>query len=231
MPYLLVYGSTNCSTSCPDGQYSNASANSCFVCNINCNTCLGTSRNCTTCTLTATGILLYLENNICVQTCSISMYQNISNNTCMPCNLGCLTCSGPSLYECYSCRNATDPSNSSNLLIYYLTVGKTICDLICPKGQYINLGFPNYCQNCSVQCIGCVTTSYTCIEAFLCSLGYYYYRPTNSCLSVCPDGFYPNSTTGYCEPCPGGCKICSAGNLNSCSVCQTDPASSINYYK
>lgn len=60
VPYFLVYGTTNCSTSCPDGQYSNTAANSCFLCDQNCNTCVDTSTYCLTCTMTPTGIKLFL---------------------------------------------------------------------------------------------------------------------------------------------------------------------------
>ena len=60
VPYFLVYGTTNCSTSCPDGQYSNTAANGCFLCDPNCHTCVGNATYCLTCSLTVTGISLYL---------------------------------------------------------------------------------------------------------------------------------------------------------------------------
>lgn len=198
LTYLLVYGSLNCSLSCPDGQYASNYANSCFPCDINCLTCLGTSSNCTTCSRTGTGILLFLENNICVQSCSKSMYQNGTNHTCLACNIGCAVCTGPSLTECQECRNATDPANISNTLYFYLYQGNSICDTACPLGQFILSGFPNRCQNCSSQCVGCSVSAYNCTEANLCSVTYFFYRATNSCLTTCPAGYYANMTTRYC---------------------------------
>ena len=189
---------------------------------------MGTSTNCTSCWLTTTGIRLFLESSICVQSCSISMFKQSSNNTCMPCNTGCLVCTGFSLLECQACNNVT---NISGTFVYYLTIGNSICDISCPTGQYIRDGFPNYCQSCSVQCIGCSVTSTNCTESFLCTVGYFFYVPTNSCLLSCPSGFYANSTTKYCVACPGGCALCTAGNLNSCSKCQVDPSTSISYFK
>ena len=32
----------------------------------------------------------------------------------------------------------------------------------------------------------------------MCTLGYYFYRPTNGCISACPAGYYANTTTEYC---------------------------------
>ena len=83
---------------------------------------------------------------MCVQTCGEAMYKNSTNNTCLPCHDGCLVCTGDTLSECQACRNATDPSNSSNILEYYLWIGNSVCDVSCPLGQYIREGFPNYCQ-------------------------------------------------------------------------------------
>ena len=59
-PYFLVFGTTNCSTSCPPGQFSSNASNSCFMCDPNCNTCVDTSTYCLTCTRTSSGIRLFL---------------------------------------------------------------------------------------------------------------------------------------------------------------------------
>ena len=32
----------------------------------------------------------------------------------------------------------------------------------------------------------------------MCTLGYYFYRATNSCIATCPSGYYANSSTEYC---------------------------------
>lgn len=90
------------------------------------------------------------------------MYQNSTNNTCIPCNAGCYVCTGPSLIECQACRNAPDPLNASNTIAYYLTIGNSICNTTCPTGQFIKAGYPNLCQACNQQCIGCSVTSSNC---------------------------------------------------------------------
>jgi proprotein convertase subtilisin/kexin type 5 len=226
-----VYGSTNCSLACPAGQYKVDYGNACQLCDTNCYTCDISSTNCTSCFLTSTGIRLYLQNYLCVQSCVTGTYPNASDNACYSCNIGCQVCSGPSLYECQACRDAVDPSNASNTLSYYLNIGNTICSLACPVGQYIRVGYPNACQACAVQCIGCSVASTNCTETNMCTLGYYYYRVTNSCITACPGTFYANSTTYYCEPCPGGCALCKAGSLLNCQQCRQDSSTGFNYYK
>lgn len=96
--YYLVYGTTNCSLTCPDGQYKVDLVNQCQPCDINCHTCDITSTNCTSCFLTTTGIKLFLQNYVCVQNCATSTYPNSTDNKCYDCNAGCQTCTGPSLY-------------------------------------------------------------------------------------------------------------------------------------
>lgn len=93
--YYLVYGSTNCSLSCPSGQYKVDFQNSCLLCDVNCYTCDISSTNCTSCFLTSTGIRLYLQNNLCVQSCVITTYPNSTDNTCYDCHPGCQVCTGP----------------------------------------------------------------------------------------------------------------------------------------
>lgn len=229
--FYLVYGSTNCSLTCPAGQYQVPFQHACLLCDPNCYTCVGLSTNCTSCFLTSTGIRLFLQNQLCVQTCATATYSNSSDNTCYACQPGCLACTGPSLNECQACRDVVDSVNSSIVTHYYLNIGNTICSLLCPLGQFVRDGYPNVCQPCAVQCVGCSVLSTNCTESPLCTLGYYFYRATNSCITACPGGYYANSTTRYCEPCPGGCALCKTGSLNNCQQCKQDPSSLDYYYK
>ncbi len=69
VPYYLEYGTTYCSLQCPNGEYEIPGTNLCGRCNDNCNTCDIQATNCTSCYLTATGLKVFLEGNICVQKC------------------------------------------------------------------------------------------------------------------------------------------------------------------
>jgi hypothetical protein len=59
---FLIYGTSICSLSCPDGQYQNATSFRCLLCSSYCKTCVTNSTNCLTCGITASGLELFLEN-------------------------------------------------------------------------------------------------------------------------------------------------------------------------
>jgi hypothetical protein len=67
VPHYLIYGTTICSDTCPNGQYANNSLNKCLLCDNNCKTCVINSTNCLSCGLTTAGYLVYLDVNKCVQ--------------------------------------------------------------------------------------------------------------------------------------------------------------------
>lgn len=145
---FLIYDTTYCNASCPDGQYSNSTSNMCLLCDSNCITCSSTSSTCLTCGFNSFGIHLFLVNNTCVQDCSGAYYEESGNHTCTACHAGCLTCLDSALNLCSSCRNDSTTQ-------YYKYIGDTICDTTCPLGQFVHADFPNNCQACNVNCIGC----------------------------------------------------------------------------
>lgn len=81
--------------------------------------------------------------------CSTGMFRYTLNNTCISCNPGCKSCTGPSLAECQSCKDVIDPIDSSIITMYYLVNGNSICSINCPTGQFKKDGSPNVCQMCS----------------------------------------------------------------------------------
>ena len=147
--FFLVYGSSNCSDVCPDGQFSTISVTSghlCRVCNSECLTCDLSSSNCTSCGR-VNGVWLFLQNFTCVAVCSAGTYMNSSLGQCVGCADGCLTCNGPSTYDCQSCNL------SSNSTPFYKFIGEDTCGSdFCPPGQYINVNVSFKCQACSSLC-------------------------------------------------------------------------------
>jgi len=79
----------------------------------------------------------------------------------MLCNPGCYICTGPTLNDCQACRDVTD-SVTFVVTPYYLTIGNSICGTTCPVGQYIRAGYPNLCQACAPQCVGCFAIATNC---------------------------------------------------------------------
>ena len=88
--FFLVYQTTQCSTTCPSNQYSNATSHSCLLCDSNCLTCSGTSKNCLTCGFSSAAVAnLYLHGGACLLNCPDGFYPNTLNNQCTACATGC----------------------------------------------------------------------------------------------------------------------------------------------
>lgn len=207
--YYLEYGEFNCLTTCPDGQYANASSFRCLLCSANCLTCVNSSSNCLTCGFSSIGVNLYLSGNKCVATCPQGQWGNSTNYTCDDCTGGCLACTGPSLSECTLCGNY---SNST----YYKHISATICNTTCPDGQFISASIPHFCQLCSSICVTCSEVADNCTSS-TCAANYFYLD--NECLNVCPNNYYPDRSTRECKGCASGCATCFGADNSSCTVC------------
>lgn len=103
---------------------------------------------------------------------------------------------------------------------YYLVYGTTTCSVGCPSNQYSNSTVLK-CLLCDNNCKTCVTSSGNCLTCGFSALGINLYLFNNSCLSSCPNKFWPNSTSNECDGCNPGCAICTGPTLNNCSVCTT----------
>ena len=103
--YNLIYGTNYCNSTCPDGQYANASV--CSLCSINCVTCITNASNCLTCGLSFYGIDLYLHSTSCIAVCPVKFYPNITDHTCNNCDNTCYTCIGPGPTNCTSCTSGS----------------------------------------------------------------------------------------------------------------------------
>ena len=146
------------------------------------------------------------------------------------------------LTNCQSCNDVmstvVDPItlvNSTVVTKYYKFIGVDTCGTSCPTGQFINSTVSFLCQPCSSECKTCQNTAKTCIDASSCNSGYFYLSSNSSCLAVCPNGFYANTSTTTCTQCNPGCALCTGGLLTQCTACQvddvTDPLNPTTYYK
>lgn len=68
----------------------------------------------------------------------------------------------------------------------------------------------------------CVDNAKKCTNSGSCATGFYFYAANNSCLSVCPDGFYANSLNQQCTQCHSGCAFCSGAGIQACTKCKND---------
>lgn len=160
------------------------------------------------------GQYVFWQNYVCVQVCAHGTYADYNNFTCYACAGGCLTCDGPTLEDCDTCT-------TFNGSTYYKDRQSRTCgEEYCPSGQFIKSTIPYICQACEPQCISCSITAKNCNETDGCAEGYYFYSPTNSCLAVCPNGYYADALdTQDCIECADGCKLCYGPGYDACTKC------------
>lgn len=122
--YFLVTTNNTCTSTCPDGTYSENVTQMCLQCPSNCQTCLN-STYCLSCISGRT--FLYLQTNNCINDCPQGYYGNTSTIACALCDTKCLTCSG-SASNCLSC--------TAGYYLVGLTVVSFDCQTSCPSGYY-----------------------------------------------------------------------------------------------
>ncbi|EAR92882.2 transmembrane protein, putative (macronuclear) [Tetrahymena thermophila SB210] len=166
----------------------------CVNCSQPCFNCINQSSFCTDC---MTGF--YLNNNSCVSSCPNNMV--IQGNMCQQnCNQGfyldftsnkCQQCPSNCI-NClnqYQCYNGCQPN-------YFLLDGQ--CLQTCPSGYFSVSGTFSQCQKCLQYC-------QTCKNGTTCQ----------SCIS----GYFLDSVTQTCLPCPYNCQNCTSQDPSTCTSC------------
>lgn len=79
--YYLVYGTTTCNITCPDGQYEVNSTMKCMLCASTCLTCSTTSTTCLTCGFSSLlGVNLFLSGSQCLMNCPTGYWGNTTDH-------------------------------------------------------------------------------------------------------------------------------------------------------
>lgn len=129
-------------------------------------------------------------------------YFNDASGVCLSCVSPCGNCTALSV--CTSCLPAFFYYNSS-----------CVTDSNCPSGTFAD-NSTYTCVTCIAPCLTCQYQSgSTCLS---CKSGYLYYPPNNTCLLVCPGGYFNNS--GTCEACVAPCSTCTS--VSFCTGCQVN---------
>ncbi|XP_070619575.1 proprotein convertase subtilisin/kexin type 6 [Erythrolamprus reginae] len=115
-------------------------------------------------------------------------------------------CDGPNADQCLNCFH------------YSLGSVKTgrKCVNSCPPG-YFGDGLQRKCRRCHRGCEACLGRSQNLCTA--CRRGYYHHQETNTCVMLCPAGFYSEDGQRRCQKCHQNCKKC-FGEMDKCSVCK-----------
>ncbi len=176
----LFSNSTHRTCECANGKYGvpNYSTDTltCLNCNSNCQSCNYTATNCTSC---ATPNFLY--SGTCVSNCaiqSIPSYNNATDRKCYKCGTNCEACLSST--KCITCIN-NDTFTSYN--------HNGICKTTCPDDTLTN-SVSKICEDCAANCAHCTGTTTNCD---LCNSGYYLESAT--CISDCPKGKFPDTTS------------------------------------
>ena len=100
----------------PTNTYKNVSNLTCLICDLTCRSCLTSgSDQCLSCSNN-----LYLqtspEPSPCLITCPAKTFKSDINQTCLPCDLSCLTCIGAGSTQCLTCHIGKYLDNKLKLL-------------------------------------------------------------------------------------------------------------------
>lgn len=196
---------------------------SCIKCHEKCDDCLGnTERDCRNCK-NPFDYFRTVEQNLnlgqcyskcpinsvsnprtmkCEEKCESDQYININLNTCMNCHLICENCTGPTAFDCITCRD--------KLKIKFLNE----CLDTCPKGYYLNQTI-NQCFPCPNECLDCSNPE-ICLE---CEEGYYFFSEKNICSKCDQKGFYIDWISNLCSPCKEHCLSCKSDKI--CLECDS----------
>jgi proprotein convertase subtilisin/kexin type 5 len=191
---------TTCASTCPNGQFISAFVpNICVPCDSKCLRCSVNFTNCYQC---AFNYYLFVPTNSCLSLCPPNYYNDpiITSNYyyCTQCSSGCLTCTGPGLSSCQSCQSA---NISGSLVNFFKDPTSYVCNTTCRNGYFGN-ALNNNCDPCQTGCVSCSVNASNC---FSCKSeggnDYFLPKQSNSCVIICPSGYYGNSSDYTCHDC------------------------------
>lgn len=133
--------------------------------------------------------------------CSMStlLKFDIEGKSCKGCSVECKVCLDKTNTQCSICNSG-----------YYLQPSSTICRSTCPLGYWADEK-TGICRKCDSRCSQC--SGPTSSECSACSVGFYFFPNTTSCITTCPTRFSKSESERLCVKCPDFC--------TTCTVCPT----------
>uniref|UniRef100_A0A8D0GUK2 Proprotein convertase subtilisin/kexin type 6 n=1 Tax=Sphenodon punctatus TaxID=8508 RepID=A0A8D0GUK2_SPHPU len=125
-----------------------------------------------------------------------------------PCHTECgdQGCDGPDANQCLNCVH------------FSLGSAKTgrKCVSSCPSGFFED-NTARKCRKCYKGCETCMGRNPN--QCTACRRGFYHHQETNTCMTLCPAGYYSEESHKHCLKCHQRCKKC-VGEPDKCTVCK-----------
>ncbi|XP_074151098.1 proprotein convertase subtilisin/kexin type 6 isoform X1 [Sminthopsis crassicaudata] len=129
----------------------------------------------------------------------------LQTSVCHP-ECGDKGCDGPKADQCLNCIHYSLGS---------IKTGRK-CVNVCPLG-YFGDSISKRCRRCSRGCETCTGRSQN--QCLSCRRGFYYHQELNTCVTLCPAGFYADESQKYCFKCHPNCKKC-VDEPEKCTICK-----------
>nr|XP_027811077.1 proprotein convertase subtilisin/kexin type 6 isoform X3 [Marmota flaviventris] len=129
----------------------------------------------------------------------------LQTSVCHP-ECGNKGCNGPNADQCLNCVH------------FSLGNAKTgrKCVSSCPLGYFGDTA-ARRCRRCHKGCETCLGRNLT--QCLSCRRGFYHHQETNTCVTLCPAGFYADESQKNCLKCHPSCKKC-VDEPEKCTVCK-----------
>ncbi|XP_012281896.1 furin-like protease 2 [Orussus abietinus] len=182
-----------CVSRCPPRSFPNQGG-VCWPCHESCETCAGAGQD--SCLSCAPAHLRVTDLAVCLQQCPEGYYENIENNTCVPCEANCASCQDRPDH-CISCE-------------HHLVMHENRCYAACPLYTYETQDYN--CAPCHPTCETCNGTGEN--QCIGCRPGLF--SLNGSCRGSCPAGYSADKKRRECVPCPPGCATCATSSCITC---------------
>ena len=170
-----------------------------------------------------TGALTIADNSwTYISECPTGEFGN--TNSCMPCDVECQQCRGPTEFDCFDCRNFRIENGTQTQCVQLCPTLSTTdkeCVESCESNQYEETDLSNvtFCRNCAEECdpnLGCSGSSNTITDCTRCRD----VAHNGLCTSECPIGTF--NDRGTCTSCSAQCEFmqgCTGPSAADCNLC------------
>ncbi|TRY60185.1 hypothetical protein DNTS_003795 [Danionella cerebrum] len=167
----------------------------------------------------------FLHMNKCVFDCPVGYFPRMEQKKCVACHGDCAACNGPDEDDCTSCKSYKHMRYNGKCLVHCPAETESMmldvnghCEFIsvCPPNTFTDKN--RKCQPCHKSCAQCSGAGKEhCIS---CNTKHFLLNQT--CVPVCPNGYYEDEHKQECVECHVNCASCRGHHSNDCVSCKAD---------